>query len=90
MVPCHPVGMFSPVRELLSFTSNSAKSGVVWEGGDHDHEILCAIITFIRLRNELGISSLVLFKVGLIWVIARSLLLHALPSCFLGVAIILY
>jgi hypothetical protein len=32
IVPCHPVDVFSPVWELLGFTSNSTKPGIMWMG----------------------------------------------------------
>jgi hypothetical protein len=39
-----PVDMFSPVRELVGFTSVSTKPEV-GVGEDYDHGILCAIFT---------------------------------------------
>jgi hypothetical protein len=45
--------MFGHDQELADFTSDSTKQGVVREGGDHDHGILCAIFICLgkRVKN---------------------------------------
>jgi hypothetical protein len=48
----------------VSFTSDSTKTEVVLKGEDHDHRILCALFTLIVLETELGMSLIVLCKVG--------------------------
>jgi hypothetical protein len=47
--------MFSPVRELVGFTSGSTKPEV-GEVEDYDHGILYAIFTLFVLSNDIGVG----------------------------------